>query len=136
MIYEIVCNETYERYIGSTFEPTLARRISKHRHSSSKCKSKQIIQRGNYSYGLLEKVDTTNRDELRMVERKWYDVLDCINQLKPYTAKEERKEYMKEFMKEYQQEHKEQLKEYKKAYYLNQKALKSSISSPQPLGQL
>jgi predicted GIY-YIG superfamily endonuclease len=29
-IYKIVCNETGDIYIGSTIEPTLARRLAKH----------------------------------------------------------------------------------------------------------
>lgn len=112
MIYEIVCNETYERYIGSTFEPTLARRIAYHRRPTNKCMSKQIIGRGNYSYGLLEKVDTNNRDELRMAERKWYDTLDCINKIRPYVTKEEEKE----LTKEWHQDHKKYIKNYKEKY--------------------
>tara|TARA_R110000868_G_C10802181_1_gene757176 strand:+ start:577 stop:1002 length:426 start_codon:yes stop_codon:yes gene_type:complete len=120
MIYEIVCNETNERYIGSTFEPTLARRIVYHRRPNNKTTSKQIIGRGNYSYGLLEKVNVETRDELRMAERKWYDKLDCINKQRPFTTededKEHKKKYNKEYNKEYIQEHKEHIKEYKKKY--------------------
>lgn len=89
MIYEIVCNETGERYIGSTFETTLARRMTSHRCKSNNCISKQIIGRGNYIYGLLEKVDVTSRDELRMMERKWYDKLPNVNKQKPYVTEEE-----------------------------------------------
>ena len=101
MIYEIVCNETGERYVGSTFEPTIAKRMAQHRGKIHKCYSKQIIERGNYSYGLLEKVNVTTRDELRMMERKWYDKLDCINKNKPYRTEEEAKEGKKEYDKEY-----------------------------------
>ena len=96
MIYEIVCNETGERYVGSTFEPTIAKRMVQHRGKTNDCMSKQIIGRGNYSYGLLEKTDVTTRDELRMMERKWYDKLDCINKNKPYQTKEERQELVNE----------------------------------------
>jgi hypothetical protein len=128
MIYEIVCNETGERYIGSTFEPTVARRIAKHREKTNKCISKQIIDRDNYSYGLLEKVDVETRDELRMCERKWYDSLDCINKQRPYCSldelKESKKEYDKEYheqnkdkIKAYQEQNRDKTKEYKKAYY-------------------
>jgi len=116
MIYEIVCNETGERYIGSTFEPTIARRIAKHRCKTNRCISKQIIGRGNYSYGLLEKVDVETRDELRMCERKWYDKLQNINKRQPYRSFEERKEYYKEHNKEYCEQHKDKKKEYKKEY--------------------
>lgn len=127
MIYEIVCNETGERYIGSTFEPTVARRITKHRQKENTCISKQIIGRGNYSYNLLEKVDVTTRDELRMMERKWYDKLPNINKQKPYTSKEEHKEMKKEYDKVYKGERKEQKKEYNKAYYLIQKKEQKAV---------
>lgn len=89
MIYEIICNETGERYVGSTFEPTLAKRMTTHRKSKTTCISKQIIGRGNYTYGLLEKVDVSSRDELRMKEREWYDKLPNINIRRPYITEEE-----------------------------------------------
>lgn len=150
LIYEIVCNETYERYVGSTFEPTVARRIAGHKFTKT-CMSRQIIDRNNYSYGLLETVLVNTRDELRMYERKWYDALDCINRARPYVTKTEYSkaqvernniynqkypERKKEYDKKYKEEHKEYYKEYKKAYYLKQKALKSSALYQQPLEQL
>lgn len=96
LIYEIVCNITEERYIGSTFEPTVARRIAFHRRDKKHlCASKVIIGRGDYIYGLLETIQVNSRDELRMCERKWFDSLDCINIRKPYRTKEEQKEYAK-----------------------------------------
>ena len=116
MIYEIVCKETGERYIGSTFEPTVARRIAYHRSSYNKCMSKQIIGRGNYSYGLLETVTVDTRDEFRMKERCWYDALDCINKLRPYRSEEERIEQKKEYDKKYKEEHQEKLNLAKKIY--------------------
>ena len=99
MIYEIICNETGERYIGSTFEPTLARRLAKHKEQlqpyfkdRKPCRSYQILLRDNYYINLLEKIDTTNRDELRMSERKWFDKLPNINRCRPYITEEEHKE--------------------------------------------
>jgi len=118
LIYEIICNITGERYIGSTFEPTVARRISKHRIINGCC-SKTIIERGDYRYGLLETIFINSRDELRMCERKWYDALECININKPFITKEEinqsKKQYNqdhKEEQKQYYQDHKEEIKQY------------------------
>lgn len=116
MIYEIVCNETGERYIGSTFEPTLAKRMRTHRSEKSRCISKQIIGRGNYTYGLLEKVDISSRDELRMKEREWYEKKPNINIRRPYVTEEERIQKRKEYDKKKWEENKEQLKEQFKAY--------------------
>jgi len=113
LIYEIVCNETQERYIGSTFQPTVARRISKHRDKSSRqCSSMQIIERDNYSYGLLETVNVNSRDELRMKEREWFDKLECINKNRPFRSEEEKQK----FYKEYNDSHKEEYKIARKIY--------------------
>ena len=124
MIYEIVCNETGERYIGSTFETTLARRLSGHKCESKKnitTKSKQIIDRGNYYINLLQKVDVNTRDELRMKEREWIDKLDCINKIKrPFITKEESLEYLKEYRKQNITKIKEQTKEY---YHTNKEKI-------------
>ena len=97
LIYEIVCNETGERYIGSTFHPTIAKRVAKHkadmlyRKDGMKCKAHQIIVRNNYIYGLLEQVEVETRDKLRMCERVWFDKLPNINQNRPFVSKEEEK---------------------------------------------
>jgi hypothetical protein len=92
LIYEIVCNLTGERYVGSTFEHTVARRICKHRAFDNACSSKTIIERDDYRYGLLETIQVNSRDELRMCERKWFDELECINLVKPYATDLEQKE--------------------------------------------
>ena len=128
MIYEIVCNETGERYIGSTFERTLARRMSSHRYKGSNCKSKQIIGRWNYTYGLLEKVDVTTRDELRMKERVWYDKLPNINHFSPYVSEEE----FKEKKKKYRKDNKERIKEYDKNRNLKRKMALTTLSLVPP----
>lgn len=119
MIYEIVCNETNERYIGSTFEPTLSRRLSCHKADAkrnSTCMSKQIIDRGNYYINLLEKIDVNTRDELRMKERYWYDKLDCINKVRSHITKIEKIEYQKKYHEEHRQIKREQSNKY---YYDN-----------------
>jgi hypothetical protein len=136
MIYEIICNETQERYIGSTFEPTLARRLAYHKSDSkkirSKCSSKQIIGRGNYYINLLETVDTKQRDMLRMKEREWYDKLPNINKLRPFVTKEETLEYQKQlyidnrenkliYAKQYVQENYDKIQAYRQQYRDNHK---------------
>jgi hypothetical protein len=111
LIYEIVCNITAERYIGSTFEPTVARRISKHRKSGNTCCSKTIIERGDYYYGLLETIQVNSRDELRMCERLWFDKLDCINLVRPYASEVELLQNKKECDKKYYEANKDELKQ-------------------------
>jgi hypothetical protein len=130
MIYEIVCNETGERYIGSTFEPTLARRLAYHKCDTKKkitCKSAQIINRKDYYINLLEKVDVNTRDELRQKEREWFDKLPNINKNKPHTTKEEKQEYIKkhyddnslakiEYQKKYVEDNYNKVQEYRQQY--------------------
>ena len=115
-VYEIVCNITGDRYIGST-TLILSQRLVQHR--SLKCSSKVIIERNDYYINLLESCPCENKDELRMCERKWYDNLDCINQLKPFISDEELKEQWKEYrivnadkIKQYYIENADKIKQY------------------------
>jgi len=125
LIYEIVCNLTSERYIGSTFHPTVAKRMVEHRSktktNTNRCYSKTIIERGDYKYGLLETIFVNSRDELRMCERKWYDDLECINKSKPFIVKEEITQYKKQYQKQYSCDHKEDISQYKKQYQKDHK---------------
>jgi len=153
LIYEIICNQTDERYIGSTFEPTVARRIAYHKSDSkkmrSKCKSKQIILRDDYHYGLLETAMVNSRDELRMKEREWFDKLPNINKLKPFVTKEETLEYQKKYyeinretkidyqkqyvegnyekVQTYRQQYRDNHKEQRKAYDLERSARRKEL---------
>lgn len=116
MIYEICCNETGERYIGSTVAKHLSSRIAHHRHKQSTCCSKQIINRNNYVYNILEVLIINNIQELRMKEREWYDKLECINQRPPYISEDEIREYNNNYnasrdMKAYYQANKEKIKQ-------------------------
>ena len=76
-IYKIVCNETGEVYFGSTIM-SLPDRIRKHRNSK-KCSSKQIINRNNYYYELIEDYSCNNKYELETRERWYMENYDCIN---------------------------------------------------------
>ena len=128
MIYEIVCNITNERYIGSTFETTLSKRINYHIVDSKKnketgfCSSKNIINRNNYNYDVLEIINTTSRIELRQAERLWYDKLPNINKKKPYSNEQEKIEYKNNWY----QDNKERISEKGKSYYqLNKDKIKA-----------
>ena len=85
IIYEIVCNETGERYIGSSDE-TITERIYRHENTllypyQNKCSSIEIIKRQNYTYKILEQVE--NKDNLFQRERYWFDILPNINMRSP-----------------------------------------------------
>ena len=75
-VYKIVCNITNEFYIGSTEEPTLARRLADHVYRCKRWKvgksrmitSYRIIDRNDYEILLMEKFPCDSRDELKARE--------------------------------------------------------------------
>ena len=118
IIYEIVCNLTGERYVGSTFEPTVARRMATHIQSKNGCTSKIIILRGDYYSDLLETIHVDTRIELLMHERLWYDKVTCINKNRPYVSKEEKLEYQRDYQRTHYKKYYEQRRSQKKEYYI------------------
>jgi len=117
IIYKITCNETGEVYYGST-QQSLNARIITHK---SKCKgwkegkyhyvtSFSIIERGNYSYSLIETVECEDRKQLEAVERRYIEENDCINKVIVGRT-------TKEYNKAYREANKDALKERKKEYY-------------------
>ena len=139
-IYKIVVDtkEKYEPYVGSTVQG-LAERMGGHRSDYKKWK----IGKGSHvkSYDLFDKFGVENckiilleeypcdsKMKLLMKEREWFDKMECCNQMKPFTSKEEKMEYIKiwrdehkeqlaEKMKIYHDEHKEQISEKRKETY-------------------
>ena len=99
-IYKIVDNTTDNIYIGSTCEPTLARRLAKHvknynyykNGKGSNVRSYEILQNENYNIILIENVQCNNRDELRARERFYIDSLPCVNKNIPGRSKKEYRE--------------------------------------------
>lgn len=125
-IYKIVCNITDEIYIGSTCEPTLARRLAKHVSCFKSWKNQQygnmssfkIIERDDYYIELLEVFPCNIKEEILLRER--YHIKDniCINKNKnPIATIEEKKEQSKE----YREINKDRLKEIHKDYYMKNK---------------
>ena len=89
-IYAIECNVTGQKYIGSTCEPTLSKRLTKHvgnyrcylKGTYNYVSSFKIFENGNYCIVLLEKYPCDTKDELLARERHWCNDLECINQIK------------------------------------------------------
>tara|TARA_R110000824_G_scaffold398459_1_gene602542 strand:+ start:1772 stop:2188 length:417 start_codon:yes stop_codon:yes gene_type:complete len=75
-IYCIECLETGEKYIGSTRKKYLSDRIAGHRVSRN-CRCKQIIDRGNYKYYIIEEVEPTQR----LIREQYHmdNTDNCIN---------------------------------------------------------
>lgn len=123
-IYKIVDNTNGNIYIGSTCEPTLARRLTKHKSSynfwlnnnknTSFMTSFKILENNDYDIVLVEKCQNiTCRDELFARERYYIEINNCVNKYKPITSNEEKKEYYKI----YYEANKDEQKEYHKIYY-------------------
>lgn len=85
-IYEIICLTTGLRYIGSTTEKYLSRRLATHVRDSKKkkhpCTSSQIISGGNYKINLLLAYPCNNIDELNTKEYEFMKNIECINKIK------------------------------------------------------
>jgi len=128
-IYAIICRKTDRRYIGSTCEPTLAKRLAQHvkdckqwKEGKSYTTSFDIIKDGDYHIVLLESYPCNSRDELRMCEQK--HILNegqCVNKCKAFITEEERIEYKKEYAQINYEKNKEELIEKAKENYKKNK---------------
>ena len=104
-IYKIECNITGEVYYGSTAIQYLCERIGRHKYSAknntdtSKTTSKQIINRGNYNYKIIEYYPCNSKEELLARERWWIENNVCINKHIPLRTQAEYKEEHKEEIK-------------------------------------
>jgi hypothetical protein len=115
-IYKIVCNISGLVYVGSTCEPTLARRLAKHVASYKQWKnnpanyscftSYKIIEEGDYDIVLIEDVKCETKDQLHARERYYIENLVCVNKVIPTRTS-----------KEYQEKHKEHIKKLKHENY-------------------
>lgn len=121
-IYKITAGDL--TYIGSTCEPTLAKRLAKHTTDFKLWKnggrryisSFSLIELGQYEITLLELCPCGSKDELRGRERFYIETNDCVNQRIEGRTKQEyyidKKEVILERQAEYREEHREQIKEY------------------------
>jgi len=86
-IYQIICLTTGQKYIGSTTEPTLARRLTGHvrnykcwkKGKGSNTSSYSILEGGNYQIELLETCPCNSKDELNAREGHYIRTIDCVN---------------------------------------------------------
>lgn len=107
-IYQLVCYETGETYIGST-AMSLEDRLKGHRSKTgNKCCSKQIIDRNNYYIELLETYPCNNEFELKRKEGEYQKSMKCINH-----------NIAGRTDAEYRQDNKEKLAKYNKKYLEN-----------------
>jgi len=118
IVYFIKCLETDEVYIGST-KGKLQIRMNCHK-SHTECKSRQIIERGNYFYDTLEVVEDDK--DILIREQHYMDTMkNCINAHRAYTTPEQKLEYDREYSRQYYQENSDKLNEerLKRYHYQN-----------------
>ena len=119
-IYAIECLDTGEVYFGSTIN-TIKQRMTVHCAPSNHCKSKQIIERGNYTVHILEDGFEDSHDLLHEAERFYIETFPCVNKQVPLRTHQENKAYQKEYNKEYQKANQDKIKVAQKEYYLQNK---------------
>jgi hypothetical protein len=134
IIYKLHCNITNEDYYGST--TNYKHRISIHKCSTEKqlskrqCSSRQIIERGNYTFSIVEECNFETREELQQRERYYYENFPCINQVIPYKSREELLQDKRDRSKTdvekqenaiYRENHRQELKEKERARYHSKK---------------
>jgi hypothetical protein len=124
-------------YIGSTCEPTLARRLAKHvgnyreylNGRNHYVTSFDVIKTGNYDIQLIELYPCNSKMELHAREGYWIRKIECVNKVVPgRTVKEYGEEYreknkdmIREKKKRYNEKNKENIAEYHKEYRKNHK---------------
>jgi len=132
-IYKIECNVTGEVYIGSTTEPSLARRLAGHKNvfcswkegkRKYKMSSFQILERGDYTIYLIENYPCESKDEL--FSREGYFIKEfisggnCVNQHITGRTKQEyyidNQEYIKDKSRKWGFENKDKRVQYRKKY--------------------
>jgi predicted GIY-YIG superfamily endonuclease len=90
-IYKILDNTNGNIYIGSTCEPTLARRLTNHVSNYKRYLKKlhrytssfEIIKNGNYNIMLIELYPCNSKNELISKERHHIETLNCVNKVVP-----------------------------------------------------
>jgi len=131
-VYKIVCNKTGKCYIGSTCEPTLARRLANHvlkykqylKTGKIDTRSYEIIESGDYDIVLVESVPCNSKDELYVRERHWILNTDCVNRVKQQGLINEIGNVA--YRKLYNQENKERVRQVGKLYYQKYKDKKAA----------
>tara|TARA_R110002153_G_C13099269_1_gene476359 strand:+ start:109 stop:705 length:597 start_codon:yes stop_codon:yes gene_type:complete len=137
MIYELGhiyiiwdCEDHNLVYYGSTKD--LEHRIGQHKAPTNTCSSKQIIERGNYEYAILETYENIDKYDLHERERWYIKNKPCINKQIPHRTdveyrqdnveniKKKRKIYNNKYKyrddKKYYQRHKIDVRERQRIY--------------------
>ena len=100
-------------YYGST-KQQVSIRMGKHREIKNACTSKIIIERNNYQYATIEKVEYEDKFELHNRERWYIENNICVNKCIPNQTQAEWCKKNKQQLVEYRKKNKQQMAEYRK----------------------
>ena len=112
-IYKIVSDCIHDIYVGATCEPTLGKRLTKHKGQMrlweegkyGYTSSYKILQQPHYDIVLIEEFPCQNKDQLHARERYWIEnTPNCINKCIPTQTKKEYNEKNKDKIKEKRQQ--------------------------------
>ena len=122
VVYLLKCNITGEKYIGSSRDYTQRKYQHKCYKSVKHVKAKQITERCNYEFSILEEREEINDLDLRILEQSWIDKHhDCINYQRAYISPETKKEEADKYNNKYQVEKKDEIKVQRAGHYQNNK---------------
>jgi len=123
-IYKITCNITGECYYGKS-NSTEKLRLSAHRSKSNHSQSKQIIERGNYTFLIVE--DNIEKDNLTEREHFYITNNECINITIPWTKDTDKNErnkiQMNKMYKDNEEFKKKQIKNSNQYYHTNKEII-------------
>jgi len=96
-VYELVCENTGLKYVGSTTETLLSKRLAGHVSAykrwsnghSSYVSSFEIIKGNHYYINLLQLCSCSCKDELLKCEREWINKTKCVNKNIPLRSSAE-----------------------------------------------
>jgi len=122
VIYLLKCNKTDEKYIGSSRDYTQRKYNHKCYKSIKHVKSKQITERCDYEFSILEEREEINDLDLQKLEQFWMDKYpERINHQRAYVSLETKKEEADKYNKKYQVENKDEIKVQRAGHYENNK---------------
>ncbi len=118
-IYQIIDNTNGNKYIGSTCELLLSKRLAKHNYNYKSYKkgkgnfvsSFDILKNENYDIILLEEYSCKSKDQLLARERYYIETIECINKEIPTRTQKEWHKANEEKMKAYHLNYREQNKD-------------------------
>jgi len=110
-------------YIGSTVQKLCVRVASHVRDfkNGRSITSSQVLICNDYKITLIELYPCNSKEELLMRERYYYDLVDCVNKLKPILLEGERINYHTQYTKQYYIDNADTIREREKQYYIENK---------------